>query len=64
MKPLIQSSAPLNQKKRECLEAYVKGGEATWPKVVKVVANYPISDKLSAKKIADAHNVDWRLISD
>ena len=64
MSPLIHASAPLNQKKRDCLEAYVKGGEATWSKVVKVVANFPISDKLLAKKIARSHGIDWKIIND
>ena len=58
MKPLVYSDATPNQKKRDCLEAYVKGGEATWSKVVKVVANFPIGDKLLAKRIADAHGID------
>ena len=45
----------------DCLEVYIKSGEATWLGLVNAVAQ---SDKQLAKKIAKKHNVSEKDIKD
>ena len=52
------SSHP-NELKAECLTAYFNTGKAKWSKVVDAVANYPISNKRLARKIAQDHSVPF-----
>ena len=60
METLVHSSdTAVHTKKLECLQAYFDEGEAKWSEVVKAVAEYPVSNKRIAKKIAKAHGIDY-----
>lgn len=48
------SAEPDIHKKRKCLRDYFRNGDPDWKEVVAIIANYPISNKREACKIA--HN--------
>jgi plasmid maintenance system antidote protein VapI len=62
MDALIHSTATVDAKKADCLQAYFNSGEATWSDVVKAVAMHPIRNKRVAKRIAKAHGLSYEVI--
>lgn len=52
-------SSTHESKKRECLKAYWKTGEAIWETVIQAVALYPITNIRLAKEIANGHSIAY-----
>jgi pyruvate-formate lyase-activating enzyme len=62
MDALIHSTATVDAKKADCLQAYFNGGEAKWSDIVKAVAMHPINNKRVAKRLAKAHGLNYKKI--
>ena len=44
-------------KKRDCLQAYLNSGRATWEMVIRAVTDKPVRNMKIAKKIADDYEI-------
>ena len=56
---LVNSADRVETKKTECLQAYFDEGNAKWSDVVKAVATHPVNKKRIARKIAQAHGINF-----
>ena len=59
MDALVHSTGTVHAKKADCLKAYWNQGEAKWSDVVRAVAMHPINIRRIAKKIAEAHGLNF-----
>ena len=58
MQKLEFATDPPLHKKRECLTNYFNNQDPTWESVVKAIAEFPISNKREACKIAKKY-MNW-----
>ena len=57
MNELTHSNEMIEEKKRECLQAYIDTGEANWNDVAEAIKKPPILNNRIAKRIAEHHNL-------